>query len=452
MSLLTSLDDDDDYVAKLLVEDARKSSLRYASQGMSALLPKRPAGSAPKPNTRFLKTLVREADSHNAKLKEKEELEARIRLQNIRDAERDARKDRRRERDDGEHYEWDRKRRRTSDAREDDREDPRDKRDGARVSGHSRNPERERERDEKKRRRRKQQHENGDSDEFHEYKRSRHNDSPRRRRSRSRSRSRSRERRPGETRKRHRQPDSERRPRQHSPPSGMELSGSKDIHRRARASSSSSTSSDPLAPLIGPHPISTDDQRPRRRGRGFNHRNHTSHQSRSNIDAHFSPTYDPSTHDAALDSDELNPEDQAGGPDDEWTSALSALRDRRAWRAKQAERMKDAGFTAEEITRWEKSASTSRGLLANDDDGDVRDVKWRKRGEEREWDIGKERSPETDPDPDPEPDPVINSRPARNHRRGDVQNGEGKKTRPDVDAAWRRPESALLKQFKSALR
>lgn len=32
---------DDEYVAKLLAEDARKSSVRYASAGMSALLPKR---------------------------------------------------------------------------------------------------------------------------------------------------------------------------------------------------------------------------------------------------------------------------------------------------------------------------------------------------------------------------------------------------------------------------
>jgi len=33
--------DDDKYIAELLAEDARKSSLRYAAVGMSALLPKR---------------------------------------------------------------------------------------------------------------------------------------------------------------------------------------------------------------------------------------------------------------------------------------------------------------------------------------------------------------------------------------------------------------------------
>src|ERR1700677_1627057 len=32
--------DDDEYVAKLLADDAKKSSLRYAQQGLSALLPR----------------------------------------------------------------------------------------------------------------------------------------------------------------------------------------------------------------------------------------------------------------------------------------------------------------------------------------------------------------------------------------------------------------------------
>lgn len=75
--------DDDKYVAKLLAEDAKKSSLRYAQQGLSALLPRRPIGSAPKPNTRFLKAIVREADSHNAALEKREELEARVRQREL---------------------------------------------------------------------------------------------------------------------------------------------------------------------------------------------------------------------------------------------------------------------------------------------------------------------------------------------------------------------------------
>jgi hypothetical protein len=33
--------DSDDYVAKLLAEDAKNSSIKYSSMGLSALLPKR---------------------------------------------------------------------------------------------------------------------------------------------------------------------------------------------------------------------------------------------------------------------------------------------------------------------------------------------------------------------------------------------------------------------------
>lgn len=79
--------------------------------------------------------------------------------------------------------------------------------------------------------------------------------------------------------------------------------------------------------------------------------------------------------------------------DDEWTSALSALRDRRVWRAKQTDRMREAGFTQEEITRWQMtgSSSTSQRSQGGDADAnrDLRDVRWSKKGEEREWDVGK---------------------------------------------------------------
>lgn len=40
---MTSKEDihSDEYIAKLLAEDARKSSIKYSSEGLSALLPKR---------------------------------------------------------------------------------------------------------------------------------------------------------------------------------------------------------------------------------------------------------------------------------------------------------------------------------------------------------------------------------------------------------------------------
>ncbi|KIX97053.1 uncharacterized protein Z520_07167 [Fonsecaea multimorphosa CBS 102226] len=456
MSSSADLDNDDDYVAKLLVDDARKSSVRYASQGLSALLPQRPTAPWPKPNTRFLKTLVREADSHNAKLKEKEELEARIRLRRIvgaGPATRNPKRDR-----DNEGHKRERKRRRLSDDAEDAQSPQRDRRDRARVSRHSQSPEQRGKRDDEHRRRRRRHRQKSDeSNEDHDYRRSRLDRSPRRSRSHSRTRSRSRERKEHrETRKRDRH---ERKSRRLSPPTDTKPEWQKDARDHTRThmpSRSSSTSSDPLASLIGPHPTSADaEQPPQRRGRGFNH--HASHRSRSNIDAHFSPTYNPTTpHDEGLDSDTLNLGDE-GGDLDEWTSALSALRDRRAWRAKQAERMKDAGFTDAEIERWEKSSSrTLLGGGSGKDEGDVRDVKWRKKGEEREWDIGKERSPSPSVSGGDMPGPAVVGRAKSPAREGNATrtSSEGKKTArgKGVDSAWRRPESGLLKQFKSALR
>jgi len=76
---------DDDYVARLLAEDAKRTSHKYAAQGLSAFAPKRRAADLPKPNTRFLSHIVREADHHNAALKRKEEQEAERRLRALRD-------------------------------------------------------------------------------------------------------------------------------------------------------------------------------------------------------------------------------------------------------------------------------------------------------------------------------------------------------------------------------
>ncbi|SMR64532.1 unnamed protein product [Zymoseptoria tritici ST99CH_3D1] len=63
----------DAYVAQLLKRDAER--------GVSF---KRPRSDAPKPNTRFLRNIVRDVDSHNAALKAKEEQEARARLRKLR--------------------------------------------------------------------------------------------------------------------------------------------------------------------------------------------------------------------------------------------------------------------------------------------------------------------------------------------------------------------------------
>ena len=98
------------------------------------------------------------------------------------------------------------------------------------------------------------------------------------------------------------------------------------------------------------------------------------------MDTHFSSTYDPS-----IDV-QPNPESE-----DDWDQALEALRDRQRWRKQGAERLRSAGFTQEEVEKWEKGGERRE-----------EDVRWVKRGEKREWDRGKVVDLEGDVDVRPE--------------------------------------------------
>jgi hypothetical protein len=55
------------------------------------------------------------------------------------------------------------------------------------------------------------------------------------------------------------------------------------------------------------------------------------------------------------------------------------MRDRAAWREKGAQRLREAGFGEVEVGKWESGGREK----------DERDLKWRARGEGREWDAGK---------------------------------------------------------------
>jgi hypothetical protein len=166
----------------------------------------------------------------------------------------------------------------------------------------------------------------------------------------------------------------------------------------------------------------------------------------------------------------------ASGDDEDWDNALEALRDRRAWREKQAERMREAGFGDEEIERWEKSAATRRilpggGAGGSEADGrDIRDVKWRKRGEEKEWDSGKVKLDNLD-DGDNDDDKAEDSRNEISRRRlkGNNTPSVKDKNRPpasasasasarakstsngNLDDVWQRKDSGFVKQFRKAL-
>ncbi|KAJ4383903.1 hypothetical protein N0V86_000746 [Didymella sp. IMI 355093] len=76
--------DDDEYVAKLLAHDAKKTTKTYDLVGLDAFNPTRSRAGAPKPNTNFLRHIIRQTDSHNAALlaKEAEESSSRLRQMN----------------------------------------------------------------------------------------------------------------------------------------------------------------------------------------------------------------------------------------------------------------------------------------------------------------------------------------------------------------------------------
>jgi hypothetical protein len=212
----------------------------------------------------------------------------------------------------------------------------------------------------------------GVKDEVRQRRRSRedHNEGKDSRRHRSdRRRSRSRSPRDGERRRRHRSrsPYEHRSSRSHR--STQHTSSSSRPPHRSRStiedgsSNKADTSngpdpydSDPLDSIIGPAP----PPQIRSRGRG-------TISSASGIDSRFSSNYDPSI-DVALNVDE----------EDDWEQALEALRDRTKWKAAGADRLRAAGFTEEEVAKWEKGGNKKE-----------EDVRWRGKGEGREWDRGK---------------------------------------------------------------
>ncbi len=126
-----------------------------------------------------------------------------------------------------------------------------------------------------------------------------------------------------------------------------------------RRSKSTESDTDPLEAIIGPPPPPPKPN-VRARGRG-------TFSSTSAMDSHFSSTYDPSV--------DVHPN---SGSEDDWDQALEALRDRQRWKQQGAERLRSAGFTEDEVQKWEKGGEKRDS-----------DVRWAKKGEGREWDRGK---------------------------------------------------------------
>jgi hypothetical protein len=85
------------------------------------------------------------------------------------------------------------------------------------------------------------------------------------------------------------------------------------------------------------------------------------------MDSHFSASYDPNA--------DVEPEVE---PTDDWEMALEAMRDRARFKQTQGDRLRAAGFTDDEVKKWEKGGEKTE-----------QDVRWAKKGEGREWDRGK---------------------------------------------------------------
>lgn len=362
---------DDDHIIALLRKDAQAGRLG------SSFTAQRRDKNAPKPNTRFLRNLVRDADSHNAALLAKEKAETRARLKGLESGAKRGREDAGTRGDDG---------------------TKRQRRDGERegrwkgvLSGLGKPSLRERDGESRSER----PHKSRDQTTRHRTERTESDErthvesrSYRRRRSRSpdsrsrspRHRKRSDRDRKSSHRSRSREPKDRRRNR-----SRDRLSKSPDDNHTRRSTARSrvsashkdraprspsprkathSDSDDPLSSFFGPAP----PPKIRPRGRGATSSN------RSTMDLRFNdPSYNPRADVALSDfGDE-------GGKDDDWSNSLEALRDRAAWREKGAQRLRDAGFKEQDVAKWESGGREK----------DERDLKWRGKGEGREWDAGK---------------------------------------------------------------
>ncbi|KAK1590686.1 uncharacterized protein LY79DRAFT_631964 [Colletotrichum navitas] len=77
----------DEYVAELLAKEADDCSLKYSSMGMDAFRTDKKPANMPKPNTRFLRHIIKDTNTHNKNLLAREATESRARLKDLEHAE-----------------------------------------------------------------------------------------------------------------------------------------------------------------------------------------------------------------------------------------------------------------------------------------------------------------------------------------------------------------------------
>ncbi|KAI3327112.1 hypothetical protein HD806DRAFT_531698 [Xylariaceae sp. AK1471] len=372
----------DDYVAELLAKEANDCSLKYSAMGLDAFKVNKRPSNQPKPNTRFLNNIIRDTNSHNRALLARENAEAQARLHDLEEADRRKRDEEQRKTQRSRPGPSDTRKRMLGDiaailggpskrrkANNSDR-NPASTTSDWNESASGNDPDRKRKSQETRHRENDIKSENRSrrDNQYSDSRRSHRRSHPREEGRRDRRSSS-----PEERENRHRR-HKERPSREDSDRSRHRDSHKEDTRAAAFSSSKDDESdSDPLDDIIGPAPPSKSTVR--RRGRGLN-------SAMSGIDSRFAADYDP-TIDVTPDPDE------AGG--DDWDNAVEAFRDRQKWKKQGAERLRSAGFTEEQIRKWEKG-----------DEKDESDVQWNKAGGVREWDRGKVADPEAGASPDPE--------------------------------------------------
>ncbi|KAL6896956.1 hypothetical protein GGI43DRAFT_385590 [Trichoderma evansii] len=365
----------DEYVAGLLAKEASDCSIKYSAMGMEAFNTKNKPSNALKPNTRFLRNIINETDSHNKALLAKEAAESRARLKDLERAEEVKRlktdptpRDIRRRQlgsiqsilGGSRHKRGDDTKPAASEERSKNRSD------GDRHSHRSSRRERDTSPDRRKSKKdygRLSRSPQGDERRIHHEDKSRssrrrHRDhSPEHKRRHSRDRERDRSRSP-RRRHRSRSPQTKRSKHRSRSPLASEKQSSRDARNRH-----DDDESDSLEEFIGPVPP------PRYRGRG-------TVGGASGLDRRFSESYDPSK-DVLPDDEEAN-----------FDGAVEALRDRQKLRLIQQEHMRAAGIADKQIQKIDNSQREKT----------EEDVVWSKAGEKREWDRGKGKNGEHDGD------------------------------------------------------
>ncbi|KAF5976955.1 pre-mRNA-splicing factor 38B [Fusarium coicis] len=323
----------DDYVADLLSQEASDCSLKYSALGMEAYRTNKKPANMMKPNTRFLRHIIKDTDNHNKALLAKEAAESKARLKDLERTEEIKRRKtnpsvhdiRRRQMGDIHAILGGKKR-----PRDEDEAGPSSRRESRRAGKDRRQEHKHKQRsDDLFTDKRSEQRQQGRLSRDDRRSHGAETDTPKKKGNTVEVIN-------GETGLDHLQADNGR-------------------DRPGNLREEEEEESDAMEDLIGPTPP------PKYRGRG-------TVGGSSGIDRRFSDTYDPKT-DIQMDEDEVG---------NEWDDAVGAFRDRQKLRQNQDQRLKAASFADEQIQR-----------AGGADEKSAENVQWSKAGEKRAWDVGK---------------------------------------------------------------